>query len=87
MSSSRFYPMDPEEARRLAELEAAAQPHGPYAPAIVVGLLGLLVAVTVLLRQLDVLTIDLVAWGPWVVVGVGIVLLLVGAVGIGRRGR
>lgn len=87
MSDQRYYPIDPDEAHRLAELEATTQPRGPYAPAIVVGLLGLLCAASVLLRELAVMSIDLVAQGPWIVVGVGVLLLLVGAVGIARRGR
>ena len=66
---------------------ATTQPRGPYAPAIVVGLLGLLCAASVLLRELAVMSIDLVTQGPWIVVGVGVLLLLVGAVGIARRGR
>jgi len=41
----------------------------------------------VLLRELAVMSIDLVTQGPWIVVGVGVLLLLVGAVGIARRGR
>ncbi|MTB71928.1 hypothetical protein GGG17_08080 [Arsenicicoccus sp. MKL-02] len=87
MTDQPFYPIDADEARRLAELEATRQPRGPYAPAIVVGLLGLLCAASVLLRELAVITIDLVTQGPWIVVGVGVILLLVGAVGIARRGR
>lgn len=81
------HPISAEEAQRLADIEAAAQPRGPYAPTIVLGLLGLVVAVAVLLREAAGLAIDLAEWGPWIVVGLGAVLLLVGVAGIARRGR
>ncbi|WP_409485010.1 hypothetical protein [Arsenicicoccus dermatophilus] len=63
------------------------RPRGPDVPALVVGLLGLVLAAGVLVGELARVPVDVGRWGPWATVGVGVVLLLVGAVGIARRTR
>ncbi|MCH8612212.1 hypothetical protein [Arsenicicoccus dermatophilus] len=63
------------------------RPRGPCAPALVVGLLGLALAAGVLAGELARVQVDVGRWGPWVAVGVGLVLLVVGAAGIARRTR
>lgn len=81
------WPLSPDEAARLARTEEETQPRGPYLPAVALGILGLLVAAAVLLRELHVAGGDLTLWAPWAVVGLGVALLLTGAFGIARRAR
>jgi hypothetical protein len=55
---------------------------GPAPFAIILGLLGLLVAGITLVSELTDLTIPWDDLGPWTVVAAGIVVLLVGAIGL-----
>ena len=55
---------------------------GPAPFALVLGLLGLLVAATVLLTELTDWTLPWGDLGPWSVVAAGLVVLLVGAIGL-----
>ena len=55
---------------------------GPAPFALVLGLLGLLVAGTVLLTELTDWTLPWGDLGPWSVVAAGLVVLLVGAIGL-----
>ena len=55
---------------------------GPAPFALVLGLLGLLVAGTMLLTELTDWTLPWGDLGPWSVVAAGIVVLLVGAIGL-----
>ena len=64
---------------------AAAEPtyqRGPAPFAIVLGILGLLVAGLTLVGELTDLSIPWDDLGPWTVVAAGIVVLLVGAIGL-----
>jgi hypothetical protein len=55
---------------------------GPAPFALVLGLLGLLVAGTMLLTELTDWTLPWGDLGPWSVVAAGLVVLLVGAIGL-----
>ena len=55
---------------------------GPAPFALVLGLLGLLVAGSVLLNELTDITLPWGDLGPWSVVAAGLVVLLVGAIGL-----
>ena len=55
---------------------------GPAPFALVLGLLGLLVAGTALLTELTDVTLPWGDLGPWSVVAAGLVVLLVGAIGL-----
>ncbi len=55
---------------------------GPAPFAIVLGILGLLVAAGVLLTELVDVTFPWADLGPWTVVAAGIVVVLVGAIGL-----
>ena len=64
---------------------AAAQPpylRGPAPFAIILGLLGLLIAGVTLVSEVTDLTVPWDDLGPWTVVAAGIVVLLVGAIGL-----
>ena len=64
---------------------AAAQPpylRGPAPFAIILGLLGLLIASVTLVSEVTDLTVPWDDLGPWTVVAAGIVVLLVGAIGL-----
>jgi hypothetical protein len=64
---------------------AAAQPpylRGPAPFAIILGLLGLLVAGVTLVSEVADLTVPWDDLGPWTVVAAGIVVLIVGAIGL-----
>lgn len=55
---------------------------GPAPFALVLGLLGLLVAGSILLTELTDVTLPWGDLGPWSVVAAGLVVLLVGAIGL-----
>jgi hypothetical protein len=55
---------------------------GPAPFALVLGLLGLLVAGSVLVNELTDITLPWGDLGPWSVVAAGLVVLLVGAIGL-----
>ena len=55
---------------------------GPAPFAIVLGILGLLVAGVTLLRELTDVTLPWTDLGPWSVVAAGLVVLVVGAIGL-----
>ncbi len=66
---------------------ATAPDDGPWLPgaspfAIVLGLLGLLLAGAVLVGELTDLTFPWADLGPWTVVAAGLVIVLVGAIGL-----
>jgi len=79
-----------------AQAQAPAQPHipaptpaaettwlkGPAPFALVLGVLGLLVAAAVLINELADVSLPWQNLGPWSVVAAGVVVLLVGAIGL-----
>lgn len=74
-------------ATRTATPVATAPDDGPWIPgaspfAIVLGLLGLLLAGAVLVGELTDLTFPWADLGPWTVVAAGLVIVLVGAIGL-----
>jgi hypothetical protein len=61
---------------------------GPAPFAVVLGLLGLLFAAATFLTQLTDLSLPWTDLGPWTVVGAGLVVVIVGAIGLrGSRTR
>ena len=68
-----------------AEVKAPARPRGPNASAIVVGLVALLFAGLIIARETLNWRVDWSRLGPGAVVGIGLVLVLVGAIGLIRR--
>jgi hypothetical protein len=78
----------PAPAEAPAAAPAASTPpepqwlKGPAPFALVLGLLGLVVAGSTLLAELTDVTLPWNDLGPWTVVAAGIVVLLVGAIGL-----
>lgn len=64
---------------------APLAPTGPHVPSLVLGLLGLVFAALVFVDQTTGINVDVARTAPWVIIGLGGVLLIVGALGIGRR--
>ncbi|MBC7559597.1 MAG: hypothetical protein H7270_09605 [Dermatophilaceae bacterium] len=67
------------------EVKAPSRPRGPNASAIVVGLVALLFAGLIIARETLNWRVDWSRLGPGVIVGVGVVLVLIGAIGLIRR--
>ncbi len=66
---------------------ARPRPTGPYAPAIILGLVALAVAGIVLAQELGNLTVDWGNVGPLGFVAVGAVLVILGVVGLVSSNR
>lgn len=62
---------------------ADARPRGPHAPTVLLGLLGLAVAVGIALLAVARVSIDVVAAAPWVMLALGVALVVAGL--LGRR--
>lgn len=60
---------------------------GPNWMAVVIGLLCLLASALVVLRERVDWRIDWNAYGPGVLIGAGLVLVLLGGIGLARRGH
>jgi hypothetical protein len=63
------------------------RPRGPHAPTVLLGLVCLLVAGLAIARQVGGFTLDWSGYGPAVIVGAGVVLLAIGALGLVRDKR
>lgn len=70
-----------------SELTTPAVIDGPNAGAIVFGLICLVVAVGVIVRETAGWTVNWSVAGPGVIVAAGAVFLVVGALGLVRRSR
>lgn len=70
---------------RAAEAKAPPRPRGPNASAIVVGLVAMLFAGLIIAKESMSWQVDWSRLGPGAIVGIGVVLVLVGAVGLIRR--
>lgn len=62
-----------------------ARPRGPHAPTLLLGLVALLVAALAIARQVTGFTVSWSGFGPALVIGAGVVLLLVGLAGFARQ--
>ena len=58
---------------------------GPNASAIILGLVAMLLAGLVIARETMDLTVDWSRLGPGTIVGLGVVMVVIGAVGLVRR--
>lgn len=65
--------------------KAPAPPSGPNASAIVVGLVAMVLAGLVIAKETMGFHVDWSRLGPGAVVGLGVVMLLIGAIGLVRR--
>jgi predicted lipid-binding transport protein (Tim44 family) len=64
---------------------AAARPKGPNASAIIVGLVAMLLAGLVIAKETMGLSVDWSRLGPGAIIGIGIVMVVLGAIGLVRR--
>lgn len=62
-----------------------ARPKGPNASAIVVGLVAILIAGLIIANETMHLRVDWAQLGPGAIVGIGLVLVVLGAIGLVRR--
>jgi hypothetical protein len=62
-----------------------ARPKGPNASAIVVGLVAMLIAGLIIANETMHLRVDWSQVGPGTIVGIGLVLVVLGAIGLVRR--
>jgi hypothetical protein len=67
------------------KVSAPARPKGPNASAIVVGLVAMLFAGLIIARETLNWRVDWSRLGPGVIVGIGVVMVLIGAIGLIRR--
>jgi len=64
---------------------APARPKGPNASALVLGLVAMLVAGLVIANETTDLQVDWSRLGPGVIVGIGLLFVVLGAIGLVRR--
>jgi len=64
---------------------ASARPKGPNASAIVVGLVAMVLAGLIIAKETTGLRVDWSRLGPGAIVGIGVVMVAIGAVGLARR--
>jgi hypothetical protein len=64
---------------------APARPKGPNGSAVVLGLVAVIVAALVIATETMNLRVDWLALGPGAIVGIGALLVVLGAVGLVRR--
>jgi hypothetical protein len=62
-----------------------SRPTGPNASAIILGLVAMLLAGLVIARETMDLTVDWSRLGPGTIIGLGVVMVVIGAVGLVRR--
>jgi protein-S-isoprenylcysteine O-methyltransferase Ste14 len=62
-----------------------ARPKGPNASAIAVGVVAILLAGLIITSETMTMRVDWLSLGPGAIVVIGVVLLLVGAIGLVRR--
>ena len=64
---------------------APARPKGPNASAIVVGLVAIVLAGLIIAKETTGLRVDWSRLGPGAIVGIGVVMVAIGAIGLARR--
>jgi len=62
-----------------------ARPHGPNAAPVVLGLVALVLAALIILNETTDLRVDWSRLGPGAIVGIGALLVVLGAIGLVRR--
>jgi len=62
-----------------------ARPKGPNASAVVIGLVAMLLAGLIIAKETMGLTVNWSRLGPGAIVGIGAVMVLIGAIGLVRR--
>ena len=67
------------------KVKPPSRPTGPNASAIIAGLVAILLAGLVIARETMNLRVDWSRTGPGTIVGLGVVLVVIGAVGLVRR--
>ncbi len=66
-------------------VNAPVRPKGPNASAIVAGLVAMLLAGLIIANETAGLIVDWSRLGPGVIVGIGVVMAVIGAIGLVRR--
>jgi hypothetical protein len=67
------------------KVAAPARPGGPNASAIVVGLVAMALATLMIAKETMGLGVDWSRLGPGAIVGLGVVMVVIGAIGLVRR--
>ena len=78
-------PTGDQFARVQDKVKTPSRPTGPNASAIIAGLVAVLMAGLVIARETMNLRVDWSRTGPGTIVGLGVVLVVIGAVGLVRR--
>lgn len=68
-----------------AAVRAPTAPHGPNASPIVVGLVAMLFAGLIIAKETMDLRVDWSRVGPAAIVGIGVVMVVIGAIGLVQR--
>ena len=66
-------------------LTPPARPKGPNASAVVVGLVAMVLAGLIIAKEATGLSVNWSRLGPGAIVGIGVVMVLIGAIGLVRR--
>lgn len=70
---------------KRAAVTAPARPRGPNASAIVVGLVAMVFAGLIIAKETMDVRVDWSRLGPGAIVGIGVVMVVIGAIGLVRR--
>lgn len=75
----------PATATAPGTVSAPVRPKGPNVGAVVLGLVALVLAAGIIATEAMNVRVDWVALGPGAIIGVGVLLVVLGAVGLARR--
>lgn len=78
-------PSSPENNPIQDRVSAPARPKGPNAAPVVLGLVALVLAALIIANETMGLRVDWSRLGPGAIVGIGLLLVVLGAVGLVRR--
>ena len=70
---------------RESAVKAPERPKGPNASAIVVGLVGMVFAGLIIAKETMGVRVEWSRLGPGAIVGIGVVMVVIGAIGLVRR--